>query len=58
MSSKVIIPVEKFMSTKGIERYVFLDNEYFTIVFMLLAQNQFLSLILIQCVRAASILIS
>ncbi|MDY0129782.1 MAG: hypothetical protein RBR63_06310 [Methanosarcina vacuolata] len=33
MSSKVIIPVEKFMSTKGIERYVFLDNEYFTIVF-------------------------
>lgn len=33
MSSKVIVPVEKFMSTKGIDRYVFLDNEDFTIAF-------------------------
>lgn len=33
MPSKVIGPVEKFMSTKGIDHYVFLDNEDFTITF-------------------------
>ncbi len=58
MSSKLIVSTTGFMSTKGIDYYVFLDNENFMTTFMLQAQTQFLAVIIIQCLRVASKLIS